>query len=132
MAKLTQAFEEMAKPKPEPPEWTFKEWTEQRLRRVHAIVPDYPVVALILELTTAGQKVPCADIRQRLGLTRGQMNAQLGLFPRRIKHEIAPEWKGLRWHWPFSIYAVTDHTWGYFMLPVVRELWQSLEQTAGH
>jgi hypothetical protein len=131
MAKLTRAFDEMPKPKPKPTEWTFAEWTEQRLRQVHAIAPEYPVVALILELTSAGQKVPCADIRRRLGLTTGSMNSQLGLFTKRIKHEIAPEWKGLQWHWPFSIYRVTDHTWGYFMLPAVRELWHSLEQPHG-
>ncbi|HKF45880.1 MAG TPA: hypothetical protein VKB38_00885 [Terracidiphilus sp.] len=127
MAEVPRTIEEMPKPMPNLTEWTFAEWTERRLRQVQEIAPDYPVVELILELTSAGQKVPCADIRQRLGLTVGQMNAQLGYFTRRIKHEIAPEWQGLKWHWPFSIYPVTGRTWGYFMLPEIRARWQSLK-----
>lgn len=128
MANLTRAFEEMPKPKPKPTEWTFAEWTEQRLRQVQAMAPEYPAIALILELTAAGQEVSAQEIRQQLRLTQGQMNAQLGLFTIRIKHDIAPEWQVLQWHWPISISGlVRDGSLVYYMLPEVRALWQSLK-----
>ena len=104
------------------------------------------MVTLILDVTSAGKEITAAEVRQRLNISIGQMNGQLGVFSRWIKTEIAPEWvekypsprtSPLRgtsaedspsWHWPFGWKIPADGgSLIYYMPEQVRRIWLSLE-----
>ena len=104
--------------------WTEKEdWTRERLQEARALASERPVTKLLAERTSQGEELTAAQVREELGLTIQQMNAQLGWFTKQIKKEIAPHWEGLTWHWPFTWYP---NEGVYRMSRELQEIWRSL------
>jgi hypothetical protein len=113
--------------------------------QVKAIAPRYPAVTLILDVTSGGKDVTADEVRQKLHLSKGQLNGQLGAFSRRILSQIAPEWATKfptpgwappgataeatpGWHWPFGSKVPADGSSLIYNMPEqVRRIWLSLD-----
>ena len=100
-----------------------EEWTADRLLKSKDLASEIPVAAFIAERTCQGGTLSASEVRDALGLTKAQMNAQLGWFSKRIIKEIAPHWKATKWNWPFSPYFRKDER--YSMPAWIAEIWNS-------